>query len=92
MKDKALSATEHLMSESDILKEIEVRWGNKEDLITEIQKDIDILKPCNQENKEFITFVDTLRGLYSDIQQIGMSNELSNIPMLNQIIKKLHSK
>ena len=80
------------MSESDILKEIEVRWGNKEDLITEIQKDIDILKPCNQENKEFITFVDTLRGLYSDIQQIGMSNELSNIPMLNQIIKKLHSK
>ena len=38
LKDKALSATEHLMSESDILKEIEVRWGNKEDLICEIQR------------------------------------------------------
>ena len=89
---EALQATSHMIEESKILNELRVRWGAEADLVDEVENSIKALKPCTSYNNAFMVFIDQLRGLYSDLQQVGMETEVSNLSILQSIIKKLPFK
>ena len=85
----ALKATSHMIEEDKILQELETRWGSKEDLVYKIQREIEEMKPCSQTNSQFVKFVDKLRNCYSELDQIGMTTDMSTLQMLQLITKKL---
>ena len=92
LKGDALEATKHMVYEAKILQELKTRWGANEDLVYRAQRDIEALKPCSQTNKQFVEFVDKLRVNYSELEQIGMEEELSSLPLLQSITRKLPFK